>query len=177
MSKFAFILGAPNGDDGELSSISLRRVETALALQRDAPDTVLLATGGFGAHFNTTNTPHREYVYRLLEASGATIDRASSSDLLSSNTVEDIALIAAFTAKRGIQDYCLVTSRFHVARCRFIADCLTTQQSVAIVGVDGPDDLAETAREHENRALRGLLKQGGVLLEGVLHPHPRCSKR
>ncbi|NJO35471.1 MAG: hypothetical protein HC869_22695 [Rhodospirillales bacterium] len=69
---------------------------------------------GFGSHFNSTDTPHRELVYRHLEGAGATIDRAEASDLLSSNTVEDIALIVAFTKARGIAEYCVITSRFHV---------------------------------------------------------------
>jgi vancomycin permeability regulator SanA len=175
MSKLAFILGAPNGTDGKLSSISLRRIEAALERQQNDNCLVLLATGGFGSHFNSTNIPHRELVYRHLEAAGATIDRARPSDLLSSNTVEDIDLIVAFTKARGIDDYCIITSRFHVARCRFIVDCLAENQAVVIAAADDPVDLAAETSEHENRALRQLSEQGGVIIRGVLHSHPTCS--
>lgn len=174
MPKLVFILGAPNSTDGTLSSISLRRLGTALQRQRDDDCLILLATGGFGAHFNSTDTPHRELVYRHLEAAGATIDRAEASDLLSSNTVEDIALIVAFTKARGIDDYCIITSRFHVARCSFIVDCLAINQAVAIVAADDPADLAADTSDHESRALRQLEEQGGVIIEGVLHSHPTC---
>jgi hypothetical protein len=40
MTKFVFILGAPNGNDGKLSSVSLRRVEAAIERQRNEPDVV-----------------------------------------------------------------------------------------------------------------------------------------
>lgn len=175
--KLAFILGAPNGTDGTLSSISLRRIEAGLERQRNDNCLVLLATGGFGSHFNSTDTPHRELVYRHLEAAGAKIDRAETSDLLSSNTVEDIALIVAFTKARGIDDYCIITSRFHVARCRFIVECLAEKQVVAIVAAEDPVDLAAEISDHEVRALRQLSEQGGVIKGGVLHSHPARSPR
>lgn len=174
MSKLAFILGAPNGNDGKLSSVSLRRIETALERQRNDPSLVLLATGGFGAHFNSTGTPHWEFVYRHLEAAGAAIDRAEGNDLLSANTVEDIAFIVAFTKARGINDYFVVTSRFHATRCRFIIDCLAKVQTVDVVAADDPEELTAAASDHEDRALRQLSEQGSVIIESVLHTHPTC---
>ena len=177
MSKLVFILGAPNGSDGKLSPVSLRRIDAAVERQRNDPDVILLATGGFGAHFNATETPHREFVYRKLEAEGAAIDRAKASDLLSSNTVEDIVLIVAFTKARDVEEYCVVTSKFHAARCRFIVDCLAEKQTVAVVVADDPEELSDEARKHEERALRQLSKQGGVVIGSVLHAHPGCSQR
>ncbi|WP_373475320.1 YdcF family protein [Sphingorhabdus sp.] len=172
----AFILGAPNDREGELSPVSLRRIASALERQRGDRSLVLLATGGFGRHFNSTETPHRELVYRHLEAMGATIDRADASDLLSSNTVEDIALIVGMTKTRGIDAYCIITSRFHVARCRFIVDCLADKQSVNIIAADDPVELAAEASAHEIRALRQLSDQGGVMVGDFLYLHPRYSK-
>lgn len=178
MSKLVFILGSPNDNHGELSCVSLHRIWAAVEMQRNDPDLILLATGGFGTHFNLTGTPHREFVYRHLEAAGAKIDRAEASDLLSSNTVEDIVLIVAFTKARGVDDYCIVTSRFHAARCRFIVDCLAAKQSVSVAAAaDDPEELADEAREHEDRALRQLSEQGGVVVGGILHPHPAYALR
>lgn len=177
MPKLVFILGAPNGSDGKLSSVSLRRVDAAIEKQQSDPDVILLATGGFGAHFNTTITPHREYVYRKLEVEGATIDRAKASDLQSSNTVEDIVLIVEFTKARGVEEYCVVTSKFHAARCRFILDCLAEEQKVAVIAADDPEKLADDARKHEERALRQLAEQGGVVVGSVLRAHPSFLQR
>jgi DUF218 domain len=177
MSKFVFILGAPNGNDGKLSTVSLRRIEAAVEQQRSNPGFVILATGGFGPHFNSTGTPHREFVYRHLEAAGAAIDRAESNDLLSSNTVEDIVLVVAFMKARGLDQYYVVTSKFHAARCRFIIDCLAEKHSVTVVAADDPEDLEDELREHEDRALRQLSEQGGVVVGSVLYAHPACSRR
>jgi DUF218 domain len=171
MPKVIFILGAPNSSDGKLSLISLSRIDAAVAKQREASDVILLATGGFGAHFNQTDTPHRELVYRQLEARGATIDRAQPGDLLSSNTVEDIALIVAFANARGIDNYGVLTSRFHAARCQFIVDCLAVDQNVALLAADDPEELEVEAHEHETRALRQLLAQGGVTVGNKIYPH------
>lgn len=177
MSRLVFILGAPNSKDGRLSPVSLKRIEAAIAKQRDDPSVVILATGGFGAHFNTTDTPHREFVYQQLEAAGATIDRGERDDLLSSNTVEDIALIVAFTKTRSADDYTIITSRFHADRCRFIVDCLAAKQVVAVLSADDPEDLPDEARDHEERSLHALSAQGGVILGNVLHPHPGVTGR
>jgi hypothetical protein len=176
MPKFIFILGAPNASDGSLSSVSLSRIDAAIAKQRQEPDSVILATGGFGAHFNSTETPHREHVYRRLEAEGATIDRAEAGDLLSSNTVEDIVLIVAFTESRSVDEYCIVTSQFHAARCQFIIDCLAEKQTVEVLAADDPLTLPPEARDHEDRSLRQLSAQGGVVARNVLYPHPTLSK-
>ena len=175
MSKLAFILGAPNGIDGALSSISLRRIEAAIEQQRNEDDLVLFATGGFGPHFNTTDIPHRELVYRHLDKAGARIDRAKPGDLLSSNTVEDIDLIVNFTKARGIDRYMIITSRFHAARCQFIVDCLTEKQTVTIIAADNPGDLAPEVSNHEYRAIRQLIEQGGVVVREVSRSHPTCS--
>jgi DUF218 domain len=172
MSKLVFILGAPNSSDGRLSPVSLGRIEAAIAKQRSDRDVVLLATGGFGPHFNQTDVPHREFVYRHLEANGAVCDRAEAGDLLSSNTVEDIVLIAAFVKARGVDNYCIITSHFHAARCRFIVDCLAVNQTVTILAAVDPEEIAGEALEHEDRALRRLWEQGGVVVGTVLHHHP-----
>jgi hypothetical protein len=176
MPKFIFILGAPNASDGNLSSVSLSRIDAAIAKQRQEPDSVIVATGGFGAHFNSTETPHREYVHRRLEAEGAVIDRAEAGDLLSSNTVEDIGLIVAFTESRSVDEYCIVTSQFHAARCHFIIDCLAAKHTVEVLAADDPLTLPLEAREHEDRSLRQLSAQGGVVVGTVLHSHPTRSK-
>ena len=174
MSKLAFILGAPNDHKGKLSSVSVRRIETAIAIQSADPDFVLLATGGFGAHFNTTRTPHRELVYRHLEARGAIIDRADGVDLLSSNTVEDIAMIAAFADSRGVNAYHVITSAFHADRCKFIVECLAKNHDATVLFGPDPDDLAAEVHEHEDHALGRLAAQGGVIVGGVLYS-PRSS--
>ncbi|QTD54602.1 YdcF family protein [Parasphingorhabdus cellanae] len=171
MARSVFILGSPNAGDGTLSLISLSRITRAIKEQQEVSDIVLLATGGFGAHFNKTKTPHRELVYRQLEAFGAVIDRANPNDLLSSNTVEDMTLIAEFAELRGISSYDIVTSNFHAARCRFILKCFAHSHLVNVLTADDPNDLDIEIVQHEDNALTQLKSQGGVFLEGILHPY------
>jgi len=172
LTRPVFILGFMNDADGRLSSTALSRIEAGLTLQSADPNVVLLATGGFGAHFNVSTTPHREWVYRALAARGARFDRAGASDLLSANTVEDIAMIATFSARRGFEHIEIVTSHFHVPRCHFIAACLAPSMALTIIAADDPPDFESERRDHETRALAQLNAQGGVVVDGVLHPHP-----
>jgi DUF218 domain len=170
--RLIFVLGSPNADDGTLSDISLGRIQRAVQEQQASPGTIILATGGFGAHFNTTDIPHRELVYRQLNTMGATLDRADATDLLSSNTVEDISLIGNFAVVRGAMAYGVVTSEFHADRCRFILRCIVPGHLVSILTAKDPSDLTTEIVNHEKRALALLTAQGGVLLEGILHPLP-----
>lgn len=172
LTRPVFILGFMNDADGGLSSTALSRIEAALKLQSADPNVVLLATGGFGAHFNISTTPHREWVYRALAARRARFDRAGDGDLLSANTVEDIAMIAAFAAKRGFQHIEIVTSHFHAPRCHFIAACLAPSMALTIIAADDLADLEPERRDHETRALAQLNAQGGVVVDGVLYRHP-----
>lgn len=166
-----FVLGSPNGSDGKLSPISLGRIERAIDLQRSRPNSVIMATGGFGAHFNTTPIPHREHAHRHLAARGAHFWPAEVSDLLSANTVEDASLIIAFADAHAVDRYAIVTSAFHLERCRFIFQCLE-QREVDYFAARDPADLTTALIKHELRALEQLIAQGGVVIADMLYRHP-----
>lgn len=173
MKKLVFILGSPNSADGELSSISISRVTRALALQKTDQHVVLLATGGFGDHFNVSDVPHRALVHEYLLDRGASIEVGAATDLLSSNTVEDVQMILAFAKERACSDYGVVTSGFHVARCRYIFECLDPTNVVDFFTAEDPLDLDAQTVRHEATALARLVAQGGVLIGDVLYPHRR----
>lgn len=171
MSEIIFVLGSPNSDDGRLSDISLARIECAIAIHERTPQSCIVATGGFGEHFNTTAIPHRELVHSHLAKLGFQFSVGSAEDLLSSNTVEDVQMIVAFAASRGRDHYAVVTSEFHLARCRYIFDCLELKR-VDLYGCNDPPHLDPAIVRHENEALAQLVGQRGVIVEGVLHSHP-----
>jgi len=171
MTEIIFVLGSPNSNDGSLSDISLSRIECAIGIHARMPHSRIIATGGFGEHFNTTAIPHRELVHRHLVKLGFRFSMAFPEGLLSSNTVEDVQMIVSFTASRGFEHYVVVTSEFHLARCRYIFDCLEPK-SVDLYGSNDPPNLDQTIVKHENKALAQLVDQGGVIIDGVLHPHP-----
>jgi uncharacterized SAM-binding protein YcdF (DUF218 family) len=172
MKKTVFILASPNSADGTLSPIAIGRIEKALEVQQTHPHVVLLATGGFGEHFNTSNTPHRELVHQCLLNRGATIDRATPADLLSSNTVEDVWMIIAFAQKNGCPDYGVVTSNSHLARCRYVFECLDPTTRVDFFGADDSANPDDAVGKHEVVAMERLVTQGGVMIGDVLYPHP-----
>jgi uncharacterized SAM-binding protein YcdF (DUF218 family) len=170
-----FILGSPNSVDGVLSSISVSRIAKAIALQKANPEIVLMATGGFGSHFNTSTIPHRELLHQYLLQQDAAINTGIPGDFLSSNTVEDAIMISQFSNSRGLEKFGIVTSKFHMARCRYIFECLTETDFVEFFTADDPTSLDPEIARHESTALAQLQAQGGVLINGVLYPHMQPS--
>jgi hypothetical protein len=175
MSFNLFILGSPNSEDGMLSPTSTNRAAKAIELQTAHPESVLLATGGFGSHFNTSSVPHRELLHQYLLQQGAVIDPGASNDLLSSNTVEDAIMILKFSASQGSERCGIVTSKFHIARCRYIFECLARLDFVQFFVADDPPSLNPEIFRHEAAALSLLQAQGGVLIDSVLHPNVQPS--
>jgi uncharacterized SAM-binding protein YcdF (DUF218 family) len=165
-----FILGSPNTASGDLSPISISRINRAIELQRIHGDFIIMATGGFGDHFNTSSDPHRDIVHRYLAASGVSFDAAEPSDLLSSNTVEDVLLIKAFAKQRQLKSYGVVTSQFHMRRCQYIFNCLSPEDEIAFFAANDPANLETTVIEHETNALSRMIEQGGVQVAGVIFP-------
>ncbi|MBB1303829.1 hypothetical protein H5183_21260 [Pseudoalteromonas sp. SR44-8] len=49
------VLGGPNNNDGSLSVIAKSRCQRAYQIYQANHSVKVLCTGGFGAHFNTTN--------------------------------------------------------------------------------------------------------------------------
>jgi uncharacterized SAM-binding protein YcdF (DUF218 family) len=175
MQHNMFILGSPNSVDGVLSSISVKRIEKAIALQKANPDIVLMATGGFGSHFNTSTIPHRELLHQYLLQQDAVINPGSPDDLLSSNTVQDAIMILQFSNSRGLEKIGVVTSKFHMARCRYIFECLTETDFIEYFAADDPSSLSSEINRHESTALARLQAQGGVIIDDVLYPHMRST--
>lgn len=173
MKKLTFILGSPNSENGALSTISISRVKRALDLQKMDSRIVLFATGGFGDHFNISDVPHRALLHEYLLNRGASIDVGAATDLLSSNTVEDVQMILAFVKARACANFGVVTSNFHLARCRYIFECLDSTNIVDFFAAEDSLDLHEQAVKHEATALAMLVAQGGVLIGDVLYPHGR----
>lgn len=171
-----FILGAPNTPSGELSSISLLRIDRAIQVLGSGFGDAIMVTGGFGAHFNTSARSHRAIVHKHLAESGAALDPAEPGDLLSSNTVEDMVLIRGFLEGRGLARCGIVTSQFHARRCRYLISCLFEADTVTLFPADDPSDVDPAVVEHERNALTRMIEQGGVLVNGVVYP-PRYPKR
>lgn len=155
------VLGSPNDAQGHLYSIALERCRRALRLHRDNPTWPLLLTGGFGAHFNTTDKPHAYYLRCWLETS-AVPPTAFLPFAESRNTLEDASLAKPILLATGARCALVVTSDFHADRARFVFEREFTGTGVTLCFVTTetdeaacPLDLAALKR-HEVAALAGL---------------------
>jgi uncharacterized SAM-binding protein YcdF (DUF218 family) len=122
MNKTAIIvLGAPNDENGILSSIAEERCQQALQEYQKCPDSYIIPTGGWGKHFNTTSQPHGYYLREYLVAHGIS-DKAFVECAESSNTIEDAKFSRPIVERHGFRKLIVVTSDFHTARAQFLFD-------------------------------------------------------
>jgi uncharacterized SAM-binding protein YcdF (DUF218 family) len=111
------VLGSPNSEAGELSSIAKERCELALAESAKRPDWKFLLTGGYGAHFNTTDQPHAAYVKRHLVSRGVPAQEIFES-VESTNTLQDASLSKPIIMIYGVPEILVVTSDYHAGMCQ-----------------------------------------------------------
>jgi uncharacterized SAM-binding protein YcdF (DUF218 family) len=118
--RILVVLGGTNTRAGRLSPMSVRRLRRALGLFRARPaGTVLLLTGGFGAHFNVTRRPHHAYARAWLRRQGVAEDRFLPG-AASAHTPDDARLCAEVLRRHPAAAVTLVTSDFHAARARHL---------------------------------------------------------
>ena len=113
------VLGAPNDDQGALSSIARERCRQALWEYRNRQGSKILPTGGWGKHFNTTAKPHGHYLREYLKAQGIPDDDFVEC-AESSNTIEDATFCRLIVERHGFQKLVVVTSDFHLRRAQFL---------------------------------------------------------
>ena len=156
-----FVMGFSNDPVGALSDVTLARIEAAARLHRRWPHMKVIVTGGHGDNFNRAPLPHRAYANAALLARGVPLENLEPDGFLSANTVEDVMMITRFAAERGLTRFGVVTSSFHLERCRLIFGCVAPDLDIAFHAAEDPDDAAALAA-HEARARALILGQGGV---------------
>jgi len=175
MSAVAFILGSPNSREGVLSDIALERVRAARILSELVSPLRLMVTGGFGAHFNDSRWPHRELVHGLLSSMDVVFDPLQPGSLESCNTIEDMVLIGEIVTSEHIATCFIITSAFHVSRCRVIFDCVLPECSVVFVAAQDPDGLPADVIEHEKTSIEKIIHAGGIRWKNNWYPMRRSS--
>jgi AraC-like DNA-binding protein len=152
------VLGAPNDDEGALGPIAQGRVVAAEAVHHSLPGSVILPTGGFGAHFNRSPLAHHELLRRHLVASGVD-PGAILPGVDSTNTSEDAELGSEVVRALEPREVVIVTSDFHHERASLLfARCLperTVRFELASTQ-DLGDDLRTALIAHEAQAVRRL---------------------
>lgn len=163
MSDVIVLLGSPNSDQGRLYSVAVERCKRALDAYRDRTGSKILPTGGFGAHFNTTDRPHACYLKAWLLAHGV-----PEQDVLpfaeSRNTIEDATLSYRIVRRHGAHRAIIVTSDYHAARARYVFEHvyrdIALEFAVCVTDTEHCElDLA-ALRAHEREALARLEARG-----------------
>jgi len=113
------VLGSPNSDDGILYSIARERCYRAIFEYQRNPGYKVLLTGGYGAHFNTTEKPHACYLKKFLEEQGIP-EEAFAGFVESTNTLEDATMTKSVVTRHNPEEIIIITSDYHAERARYI---------------------------------------------------------
>jgi uncharacterized SAM-binding protein YcdF (DUF218 family) len=158
-TEILIVLGSPNSPQGELSNISIDRLN--YCLQHFNKEKLILCTGGFGVHFNTTSTPHATYAKVYLLSKGIT-DKHFLELALSSNTVEDAVKIKLVLAELTNIRLTIISSDYHIKRVQYIFNEVLKEYPKKYIGVESnlSKNELKTLNQHEEKALESIMKNG-----------------
>ena len=128
---------------------------------RYAPGKLVLCTGGWGEHFNTTPQSHASYAKDYLLKMGFLEDNFLP-DALSQNTVDDAVKIKSIVENLKYIKLTIITSDYHLERVALIFKEILREYSMEFVGV--PSNLESNAYrdlvQHETEAIISIKKNG-----------------
>jgi len=153
------VLGAPNSPSGKLSEISKSRLDFCAKLF--SPGKLILCTGGWGKHFNTSKEAHATYAQRYLIKKGVSND--SFLDIaLSENTVDDAVKIASIISNLGDVILTVITSDYHLDRVQLIFEEVLKGFNIEYIGAPSllEDHELDHLIEHERKAIEMINKNG-----------------
>lgn len=106
-------------NEPDLSEIAISRCDKAIDLIKDYPDAVILPTGAFGHHFNTTDRSHSSHLSDYLLGHGIEKGRVLAGTN-SSNTLEDCLCARKLIIDNSYSSVIAVTSDYHCPRVLYI---------------------------------------------------------
>lgn len=168
MKRCIIVLGSPNDEQGNLSTIALSRLRLARDLYLKERSYVL-CTGGFGPNFNTSKHPHALYAKRFL-VENEVVEADFLTSALSQNTVEDAQLSLIQIRKTHLKHITIFTSDYHLPRSKFIFDKLFTRYQLKYAGADSShlnESMIARLETHETKALK-TLKERGLIIDGKI---------
>jgi uncharacterized SAM-binding protein YcdF (DUF218 family) len=157
--EIIIVLGSPNAPNGALGIIAQSRLDYCAETYSEG--SLVLCTGGWGPHFNTSDKPHAYYAKHYLIQKG--IPASCFLDLaLSANTVDDAVKVKEITAKLPNANLTVITSDFHIERVNLIFLQILTEASMTFVGVESslPEDVLKEIVAHEKVAIASLVRNG-----------------
>ncbi|MDP2559739.1 YdcF family protein [Psychrobium sp. 1_MG-2023] len=154
MSCAIVVLGSPNDAKGNLLPIAVARCQQAWVEYKKREGSKVLCTGGFGPHFNTTDTSHAQYIQDYLIKQG--IPSTAFVELApSSFTLEDATLAKPIIKQQAISKIVLVTSDFHMKRAALVFNAVFPDMEFEYASAATPVASGEYARllAHEAKAI------------------------
>ncbi len=157
--KILIVLGSPNSPTGKLSDISTSRLDYCANIYQKG--NLILCTGGWGDHFNTSTNSHASYAKQYLIEKGLS-ENAFLDSALSGHTVDDAVKVKPILAKLENIKLIIITSDYHLNRVKLIFNEILKDFKMDFVGVEsnlGQEEY-ETAVNHENKAIASILQNG-----------------
>jgi len=153
------VLGSPNSSFGELSDISKSRLNYCLS--RYEKERLVLCTGGWGAHFNTSPESHAAYAKKYLLVNGVQKEDLLDS-ALSSNSVDDAVKVKEILDKLNDHKLIIITSAYHLERAQLIFNEILTGYKMEFAGVESTMEELEFQKlvQHEKNAIKSITKNG-----------------
>jgi vancomycin permeability regulator SanA len=160
MKNIIIILGSPNSPKGRLSNIAIGRAKKCLEIFDLAKD-MILCTGGFGLHFNTSEKPHAEYLKRYLMKNGIS-ERCFLPFANSSNTVEDATKAKEILLENKVEKVMIITTNYHLKRVQLIFNEILSEFEKTYLGVSNNMSAKSLIKfeKHEAKAVEGILRDG-----------------
>jgi len=151
------VLFGNENDENGLKPIAKERCTKAAALAKLFPASLVLPTGGFGAHFNTTNRPHGELLREQLERLGVPAKQILPYTN-SCGTLEDVLFARKVAVDRRVKYVAFVTSSFHMQRVRYLCDRVFSEFTRDFAACDA-DDAHPEEKASEKRKLHDLKRR------------------
>lgn len=153
------ILGSPNSPSGKLSDISLSRLNYCVNHYKTG--NLILCTGGWGEHFNTSEHAHALLAKQYLIENG--IPEAVFLDFaLSGNTVEDAVKAKEILSALENIKLTIITSDYHVNRVNLIFNEILKNYTMDFIGVKSnlDKDVYDALELHETKAINAIIENG-----------------
>lgn len=153
------ILGSPNSSTGKLSDISKSRLD--YCLNHHKKDTLVLCTGGWGKHFNTSSSSHAALAKQYLIEKGL-LGMNFLDFALSQNTVDDAVKIKPIVSLLDNPFLTIITSDYHLDRVKLIFNQILKKYDMEFIGVESNLETKtyNALMLHEEKAIQSILKNG-----------------
>lgn len=157
--EILIVLGSPNSPNGELSTISKSRLDFCANIYEEG--NLILCTGGWGEHFNTSSRAHAVYAKNFLIKKGC-LETDFLSAALSQNTVDDAIKIKEILSKIDKLKLAVITSDYHLDRVQLIFSEILNKFKIRYLGVKS--NLVKIQLQHlikhEKNAKLSILNNG-----------------